>query len=112
MKTLRDVVFEAAEYEIHDREALHDIELALDERLENDTADFGLPDLPLEEPVRRLCEDLQLQPDWSRWAGDGWAPAGAFVRSEPSLFPSPSRKPSAAYAAAAARMQGRRRSLE
>jgi len=99
VKTLRDIVFEAAEYEIQDRESLGDIERALDERLEADTAYIGLPDLPFEETVRRLCDDLHLSPDWSRWTGAGWTPPPPFFRPAHSWFATPSRKPSPHYAA-------------
>jgi hypothetical protein len=110
---VRDIILEVAEYEIDDMEGLSDIELALDERLEGDPAYAGLPDLPLEETVRRLCADLQIEPDWSRWAGDGWAPHRPFHRPRRSCYETTSRKPSAAYAAfRAASVETRRRFQE
>jgi hypothetical protein len=113
VERLRDIVLEAAEREIDDTEALSDVELALDERLGGDPAYAGLADLPLEETVRRLCADLELEPDWSRWAGEGWAPPEPFQRPARSSYASPSRKPGANYAAAhAALAQSRQPLLE
>jgi hypothetical protein len=82
-----------------DREALNDADFcglmeALEERFGEDEAYIDLEDRPLRETVERLCEDLGLSPDWSRWVGDDWvADAGPPKRSHWSVFNTPSRKP-------------------
>jgi hypothetical protein len=107
-----DIIFEAAEIEIDDAKDLTNLELALTERLAGDPAYVvALADLPLEETVRRLCADLQLNPDWSLWAGDGWAPKEPFHRPARSCYERPSRMPSAAFAKSHAALQERLRRL-
>ncbi len=82
-----------------DREALNESDFcglmeALEDRLGEDEAYIDLEDRPLRETVERLCQDLGLSPDWSRWAGDDWiADAGPPKRSHWSVFNTPSRKP-------------------
>jgi hypothetical protein len=66
---------------------------ALDERLLCDEAYFNIADLPLRDIVERLCADLQLNPDWSRWTGEGWKPDPPFNRRLCSGFKTPSRRP-------------------
>jgi hypothetical protein len=73
-----------------DNDALVD---ALDERLLCDEAYFDIQDLPLRDIVERLCADLQLNPDWSRWTGEGWKPDPPFHRRLCSAFKTPSRRP-------------------
>jgi hypothetical protein len=73
-----------------DNDALVD---ALDERLLCDEAYFNIADLPLRDIVERLCADLQLNPDWSRWTGEGWKPDPPFNRRLCSGFKTPSRRP-------------------
>ena len=71
-----------------------EFEDALDERLEDDEAYRDFEDRPIEETVRRLCDDLCLSPNWSRWDGDGWIDeeiTGARPASSP--FNRPSCKP-------------------
>ena len=79
-------------------EALDDAEFgdlyeALDERLEWDEAYADCVDRPLRETVERLCRDLQLSPDWTRWEDEGWSEADPPARSRGSPFLQPSRKP-------------------
>jgi hypothetical protein len=74
VELLRDIVREAAETEVFDRERLEEIERKLDERLEGYPTHGDLADLPFEEVVRLLCAELGLQPDWRRWNGRGWSP--------------------------------------
>jgi hypothetical protein len=74
VELLRDIVREAAETEVFDRERLEEIERTLDERLEGYPTPGDLADLPFEEVVRLLCAELGLQPDWRRWNGRGWSP--------------------------------------
>ncbi|HEX4742842.1 MAG TPA: hypothetical protein VH353_16060, partial [Caulobacteraceae bacterium] len=58
-----------------------------------DEAYQDLERLPLRETVERLCADLQLAPDWSRWEGEGWTPEEPFFRPKVSIWRRPSRKP-------------------
>ncbi len=82
-----------------DREALNEADFcglmeALEERFGEDEAYIDLEDRPLRQTVERLCEDLGLSPDWSRWVGADWvADAGPPKRSHWSVFNTPSRKP-------------------
>ena len=86
-------VLGCAEREIDDGEALFGVFAALDERLDEDDAYRDLERLPLRETVERLCADLQLTPDWSRWDGEAWTPQEPFFRSKASIWRRPSRKP-------------------
>ncbi|MDB5480274.1 MAG: hypothetical protein JWO83_1327 [Caulobacteraceae bacterium] len=73
-----------------------DLLKALDERLEDDIAYVDLDGGPLREMVEKLCGDLGLSPDWSRWTDEGWPePPHVFFanRSPWSPFNRPSRKP-------------------
>ena len=71
-----------------------EFEDALDDRLDNDEAYRDFEDRPIDETVRRLCADLGLSPDWSRWAGDGWiAELVPGSRPASSPFNRPSCKP-------------------
>jgi hypothetical protein len=97
VELLRDIVREAAETEVFDRERLEDIERTLDERLEGYPTHGDLADLPFEEVVRLLCAELGLQPDWRRWNGRGWSPRqpskmSARSGSDPPA-PDPSHRP-------------------
>jgi hypothetical protein len=65
---------------------------ALDERLDEDDAYMDLADRPLREVVERLCADLCIEPDWSRWTGDDWAARPFPSRPKWSEFNTPSRK--------------------
>ena len=49
--------------------------LELLEEEDGDYADYGLR--PVSETVARLCEDLELEPEWERWANKPWAIAEA-----------------------------------
>jgi hypothetical protein len=73
-----------------------DLLAALDERLNDDIDYIGLDDRPLREAVERICGDLDLKPDWSRWTDNGWPddPVAVLgVRPAWSPFNQPSRKP-------------------
>ena len=73
-----------------------DLLAALDERLNDDIDYIDLDDRPLREAVERICGDLDLKPDWSRWTDDGWPedPIAVFgARPAWSPFNRPSRKP-------------------
>jgi hypothetical protein len=73
-----------------------DLLAALDERLNDDIDYIDVDDRPLREAVERICGDLDLKPDWSRWTDDGWPedPVAVFgARPAWSPFNQPSRKP-------------------
>jgi hypothetical protein len=87
------LVGEAAEREAEDEAALDGVLEALEQRLEQDDAYWDLDQMPLREAVERLCADLELTPDWSRWDGEGWTPEPSFSRSRFSPWARPSRTP-------------------
>jgi hypothetical protein len=91
--TVEGLVIEAAEREVEDEEALWDLLRALEERLNEDGAYQDLESAPLRQIVERLCADLELTPDWSRWEGEGWTPGSPFSRSRFSPWARPSRTP-------------------
>ncbi len=70
-----------------------DLMEAMIERLDEDSAYDDLGDKPLGEMVERLCDDLQLSPDWRFWTGEDWTPEGRPRRARCSIFNTPSRKP-------------------
>ena len=81
-----------------DRESLSEADYcglmeAFGERLDNDEVYIGLEDRPLRETVERLCHDLGLSPDWSRWEGDDWIHDSPPWRAPYSIFNTPSRRP-------------------
>jgi hypothetical protein len=92
-KKVRKLVVEVIERESGEMQDFIDLEEALDERLEEDEAYDDLERLPLRETVEKLCADLQITPDWSRWVGDGWTPREPFFRASDSVFLRPSRHP-------------------
>ena len=89
------LVAAAAEVEIEDEEALGDVLEALLERVEEDEAYDNIPDRPMRETVERLCRDLELTPDWSRWENDEerWDLKYPLPRPRSSPFNAPSRRP-------------------
>jgi hypothetical protein len=86
---LRDVI----DRETPDPEDNDTLVDALEERLLCDEAYDSIEGLPLRDIVERLCADLQLKPDWSRWTGEGWIPNPPFYRPLCSDFRFPSRRP-------------------
>src|SRR5471032_1709632 len=80
-----------AEAEIGDGDQFENLCAALEERLDEDEAYQDLDKWPLRETVERLCKDLALSPDWSRWDGEDWSVNDANGRD----FFSPFRQPSA-----------------
>ena len=73
-----------------------DLLAALDERIDDDIDHIGIGSRPLREAVERLCNDLDLKPDWSRWTDDGWPEDSAEIlgaRPAWSPFNRPSRTP-------------------
>jgi hypothetical protein len=91
---VRELVAEAAEAEIPDAYEFAGRYFALRERLDEDSAYKDLSERPLREIVERLCKDLMISPDWSRWDGEGWIKAeGAPKRTRYSIFNQPSAAP-------------------
>jgi hypothetical protein len=91
---VRELVAEAAEAEIPDAYEFAGRYFALRERLDEDTAYRDCGQRPLREIVERLCKDLMISPDWSRWDGEGWIKQeGAPKRTRYSIFNQPSAAP-------------------
>ncbi len=89
----RELVRDVIDREIPDPEDHDTLTDALEERLLCDEAYDNIDGLPVRAVVERLCADLQLRPDWSRWTGEGWAPNPPFFRPLCSDFSTPSRRP-------------------
>jgi hypothetical protein len=86
-------IFRVAEAECPDAEAIHDLMEALEQRLDEDNAYANCEDRPLRETVERLCKDLCLNPDWSRWTDEGWIADGPRGRPAWSPFNQSSPRP-------------------
>jgi hypothetical protein len=72
--TVRELVSEAIAAEITDDESLaREMRGQLRERLSERDLFGPLMYRPLREVVARICDDIGLAPDWSRWEGDGWS---------------------------------------
>jgi hypothetical protein len=87
------LVANLAEAEIGDGDDFENLCAALEERLDEDEAYIDCAKWPLRETVERLCKDLALSPDWSRWAGEDWSVDDADGRSPFSPFRQPSPTP-------------------
>jgi hypothetical protein len=87
------LVANIAEAEIGDGDEWENLCAALEERLEEDAAYEDCDRWPLRETVERLCKDLALSPDWSRWAGEDLSLDDANGRSFFSPFRAPSPIP-------------------
>ena len=85
------VIFSESESETESRDLLE----ALEERLSDDVVYIDVEDQPLREVVERLCRDLDLKPDWSRWTDEGWPEPDEFFKTRAtwSPFNRVSRKP-------------------
>jgi hypothetical protein len=95
---VRQSLKEAAESEAETPEQLDDFFLAIEQRLAEDPAYADLEARPLREIVERLCLDVCLYPDWTRWTGAGWAgehcvPASVNHRPRYSRFDHSSPRP-------------------
>ena len=90
---VEDLVLTVISAEAQDNEEFGELYEALDERLERDAAYSDFESRPLRDTVERLCRDLALAPDWSRWAEDGWEDYDPPTRPRGSPFHQPSRKP-------------------
>jgi hypothetical protein len=71
---IRDRVHEAINAEVSDVYRAHEVLDDLYERLTEGDRYDALVNRPLRETVEAICEDLGLNPDWSRWTGEGWLP--------------------------------------
>jgi len=90
---IRDLVIEAAEFEIEGKEAMLELMDALEERLDDDVAHGDRDERSMRDIVERLCADLTLRPDWSRWDGEGWARTTPPTRPPFSPYHQPSARP-------------------
>ena len=71
---VRELVMEVIDSEATDREDHENLSLALNQRLSFDPAYTDIDSLPLRETVLRICRDLTITPDWSRWEAGRWKP--------------------------------------
>jgi hypothetical protein len=71
---IRDHVYEAINNEITDVYRAHEILDDLHDRLQEGERYDEFVFRPIRDAVAAICEDLGLNPDWSRWTGDGWPP--------------------------------------
>jgi hypothetical protein len=62
----------------------------LHERLDDDE-DYAEPDRPVGEALARICRDLGLTPDWSRWADQDWAAEAAAHRPPDAAAAGPAK---------------------
>jgi hypothetical protein len=76
-EALRDRVFEAIDIEAGSQEIFLELCEALDQRLARDVP-YMNGGVPLRGAVGRLCAELRLVPNWSRWQGEGWV--GPIIR--------------------------------
>jgi len=93
MAKVFDRTYAVAEVEAEDSEAFDSLYEALTERLEYDPSYRRCDREPLREVIERLCKDLDLNPDWSRWTGDDWDADYRPRRTPGSIFSQPSRTP-------------------
>jgi hypothetical protein len=85
---VRELVTEVIDREAEDEEDHENLSLALEERLSFDPAYTDIDNLPLRETVERICADLTITPDWSRWEAEDWTPHNpAFRHPEPPPRP-------------------------
>jgi hypothetical protein len=91
---IRDLVMEVADFEIEDKDAKLELLDALEERLDDDVAYCDRDERPMRDIVERLCADLTLRPDWSRWEGEGWVRTDPPARPRFSPYNQPSARPS------------------
>jgi hypothetical protein len=71
---VRELVMEAIDREAADVEDRETLSLVLEQRLSFDPAFADIESLPLRETVERICADLGITPDWSRWEAEDWNP--------------------------------------
>jgi hypothetical protein len=71
--TVRELVGEAIAAEVADESRAREMRGDLRERLSERDLFGPLMFKPLREVVARICDDIGLAPDWSRWEGEGWS---------------------------------------
>jgi hypothetical protein len=89
---VKTLVMNVAEGESENIREVLNFHEALEERLDWDEGYSNFEKRPLRETVERLCKDLCLDPDWSRWDGEGWKEDDPPARYRFSAFNTPSRK--------------------
>jgi len=90
---VQDIVMGVAEAESEDAEECRTLCQALHERLEEDEAYLYCEEWPVRVTVERLCKDLGLTPDPSRWDGEEWIEVDFPARFRFSPFNQPSARP-------------------
>ncbi len=100
---VRELVMEVIDREATDREDHENLSLALEQRLSFDPAYTDIDSLPLRETVERICADLTITPDWSRWEAGRWKPRNETFqpawRGRDGPVPRPHEVPTVALAA-------------
>jgi hypothetical protein len=71
---IRDRVRDAINAEVTDVYRAHEVLDDLHDYLQEGDRYDDLVFRPLRETVAAICDDLGLNPDWSRWTGETWAP--------------------------------------
>lgn len=69
LETVRNRLADAINEYAESEESFDELLESLNKRLEGDRESYGA-DRPLRETVERLCRELDLEPDWSRWLDD------------------------------------------
>jgi hypothetical protein len=80
------IVEQAIEAEIDDPKDVDHMMGDFYERLDEDEAYADPAGRPIGEIVARICRDLRLDPDWSRWANEPWAVEEARTASAGSPY--------------------------
>jgi hypothetical protein len=78
---LRANVLEIINPDAYDEDECERIYEELDERLYKTARYDEYLDLPMEEKVELICQDLGVNPDWARWEGENWP---AWRRKKPT----------------------------
>jgi hypothetical protein len=71
---IRDRVYEVINSEITDVYKAHEVLDDLYDRLREGDRYDDIVFRPIREAVAAICDDLGLNPDWSRWTDHGWMP--------------------------------------
>jgi hypothetical protein len=110
---LERVVKDAIQHEAKERDAAvkgedfdrsfdaFDLRKALSERLEDEDIERDLDRRPLSELIARICRDLGITPEWSRWQNAFWALEEARQKPPGSPYAAPPPAPEAPRSATA-----------